>query len=360
MSMPDRMAGARRSMAAAGIEALLLSVGSDLPYLTGYRAMPLERLTMAVVTSSDAVLVIPELEAPRVDRRTLPMELHTWSETEDPVRLVAARLGRAGSIAVGTETWARFLIALQEAVPNASWSDAAPLLSELRIRKDPDELEKLSAVGAAADSVMERLRDMPFAGRSEADLAAEISALLRAAGHDTVEFAIVASGPNGASPHHEPSQRVMSAGDLVVCDFGGSMAGYQSDTTRTFRVGGVGAEEQDAYEALREAQQAAFDAVRPGVTCGEIDRTARTVLDGAGWGEYFIHRVGHGIGLDVHEEPYLVEGNATMLETGMVFSIEPGVYVPGRFGMRIEDIVAVTGDGAVRLNQSSRDLEPVD
>ena len=353
------MESVRQAMVVAEVDALLLSVCSDLPYLTGYRAMPLERLTMAVVTQSDAVLVIPGLEAPRVDRTLLPMELVPWSETDDPVKLVASRLGGAGSMAVGSETWARFLMRLQAAVPGVVWTDAAALMSSLRVRKDADELEKLGAVGRSADSVMTHLAGVPFAGRTEQDLAIEISGQLRAAGHETVEFAIVASGPNGASPHHEPSRRVMEQGDLVVCDFGGSMDGYQSDTTRTFQVGSAGAEEREAYEALRAAQQAAFEAVEPGVTCEAIDQAARSVLEDAGWGEFFIHRVGHGIGLDVHEDPYLVEGNTTIVEPGMSFSIEPGVYVPGRFGMRIEDIVAVTGDGAQRLNQSSRDLVAV-
>lgn len=353
------MESVRQAMVVAEVDALLLSVGSDLPYLTGYRAMPLERLTMAVVTQSDAVLVIPGLEAPRVDRTLLPMELVPWSETDDPVKLVASRLGGAGSIAVGSETWARFLMHLQAAVPGVVWTDAAALMSSLRMRKDADELEKLSAVGRAADSVMTHLAGVPFAGRTEQDLAIEISGLLRAAGHETVEFAIVAAGPNGASPHHEPSKRVMEQGDLVVCDFGGSMDGYQSDTTRTFQIGEAGREEQEAYAALRSAQEAAFEAVRPGVACEDIDLAARSVLANAGWGDYFIHRVGHGIGLDVHEDPYLVEGNTASLEPGMVFSIEPGVYLPGRFGMRIEDIVTVTEDAAVRFNQSSRDLVAV-
>lgn len=338
------------------IDAVLLSVGSDLPYLTGYRAMPLERLTMGAVTSGSAVLFVPELEAPRVNIGASSFEVVPWPEGGDPVSMVAEKLAAASRVAIGAQTWARFVLELQAASPAVVWSDATELMAELRMRKDSLELQRLRAVGAAADTVMISLAETPFAGRTERDLASEIDHRLRRAGHETVEFVIVASGPNAASPHHEPSDRQMVPGDLVVCDFGGSMHGYQSDTTRTFSIGEPAAEVADAYQALRRAQQLAFESVAPGVTCESVDAVARSHLSDRGWSDYFIHRVGHGIGLDVHEEPYLVAGNSTEIEPGMTFSIEPGVYVPNTFGMRIEDIVAVTEQGTERLNNSPHDL----
>ncbi|NND03518.1 MAG: aminopeptidase P family protein [Acidimicrobiia bacterium] len=343
-------------MVTDGIDALLLSVGADLPYLTGYRAMPLERLTMAVVTDARAVLIVPALEAPRVTDGGSPFEVVPWDEGGDPVSLVSRLVPDEASIAIGAQTWARFVLELQEALPGSTWRDATGVTSALRVRKDDGELARLRAVGAAADSVMTSLSDTGFAGRTERQLAAEIDRRLRQAGHETVEFVIVASGPNGASPHHEPGDRVMKSGDLVVCDFGGSMGGYQSDTTRTFSVGEPEDDRVSAYAALQSAQQVAFEAVAVGVTCESIDAAARAHLEAEGWGEFFIHRVGHGIGLDVHEEPYLVKGNDSELEPGMAFSIEPGIYIPGRFGMRLEDIVAVTSDGVERLNNSPREL----
>jgi Xaa-Pro aminopeptidase len=194
---------------------------------------------------------------------------------------------------------------------------------------------------------------------TERDLAAEVQRLTIAEGHDVASFAIVASGPNAASPHHEPTHRVIEEGDTVVIDFGGRWRGYCSDTTRTFVVGEPSAEVGAAHAVLATAQAAARAAVHPGVTCEDVDRAARDVIDDAGYGEYFIHRTGHGIGLEVHEHPYIVSGNTEPLEQGMTFSIEPGIYLPGRFGMRIEDIVACAEDGVDELNRSPRTLHSV-
>jgi Xaa-Pro aminopeptidase len=177
--------------------------------------------------------------------------------------------------------------------------------------------------------------------------------------HDQALFWIVASGPNSASPHHEPTDRVIEAGDLVVVDFGGKHRGYCSDTTRTFSVGEPDAQQVEVHAAVRAAQEAATAAVAPGVSAEEIDQIARRTITDAGYGEYFIHRTGHGIGLEGHEHPYLVEGNSEKLEPGMCFSIEPGIYLPDRFGVRIEDIVTVTDVGVESLNQANRALVQV-
>lgn len=355
-----RLGTLRRLMKVGGVDALLASVGADLPYLTGYEAMPLERLTMLVVgRDRDPVLLVPGLEAPRVVQRPGIFELLPWAETEDPIAIVARLLGKAESVAIGDQTWATFLLALQEVLPNTRFEIASSLTREMRMRKDPAEIDALRRAAHATDRVAARLREIRFAGKREVDLSRLVADLVVDEGHQTATFSIVASGPNGASPHHEPGERVIEPGDAVVVDFGGKLDGYCSDTTRMFHVGEPTQEYREIFAVLEEAQAAAVDSVRPGVTAQAIDRTARAIIEQAGYGDYFMHRTGHGIGLEAHEHPYLVEGNGLHLEPGMTFSIEPGIYLPDRFGMRIEDIVAVTGTGVERLNRSDRGLAVV-
>lgn len=352
----SRLVALRRRMEVTGTEAVLLSLGSDLPYFSGYTAMPLERVTMLVVRrDGDARLFVPELEAPRVMEQP-GIQLIPWKEGDDPLDLIAADLAGSRLVAVADETWAGFVLGLQARLPAVAWRSADSLTRELRMRKSAEELESLRAAGAAADRVADHLRTVRFAGRSEHDISRELSELLIQAGHESVDFAIVASGPNSASPHHEPGGRTLLAGDPVVLDFGGSKEGYKSDTSRTVHVGPPNAEFVEVFGLVRAAQAAAVEAVRPGISAQEVDRAARHVIAEAGYGQFFIHRTGHGIGRDTHEHPYIIEGNETILEPGMAFSVEPGIYLPGRFGVRIEDIVAVTEDGVERLNLSDRDL----
>jgi Xaa-Pro aminopeptidase len=352
-----RVKRVRELMGDRGLDLLLLSVGADLPYFTGYQAMPLERLTMLVIPEEgQAVLVVPQLEAPRVTLRPEVFHIRPWSETEDPVAVVADCAAGARRAAVGDQTWSVFLLGLQEKMPDVRFEPATPITRELRMRKDRTEVDLLRRAAQAADRVVERLRQHPFLGKTERRLSQEIGEMTVEEGHDTASLAIVAAGPNAASPHHEPADRVIAEGDGVVVDFGGRVAGYHSDTTRTFFVGQPDPDFREAYRALARAQQSALEAVRPGVTAQSVDRAARAVIEGAGYGEYFVHRTGHGIGLEGHEHPYLVEGNDLPLEAGMAFSVEPGIYLPGRFGMRIEDIVVVTDDGVERLNLSDRSL----
>ncbi len=200
---------------------------------------------------------------------------------------------------------------------------------------------------------------MRFAGRRETEVAADLANLLLEHGHSQVDFTVVGSGPNGANPHHEAGERTIEEGDMVVLDFGGLKDGYGSDTTRSVHVGEPTEEEREVFEIVRAAQQAGFEAVRPGVACQEIDRAARKVISDAGYGEYFIHRVGHGIGITTHEPPYMVEGEEHLIEPGMCFSIEPGIYLSGRFGVRIEDIVTATADGGRRFNHTPHELHIV-
>jgi Xaa-Pro aminopeptidase len=356
-----RLVAVRRLMESRSIDALLASVGADLPYLTGYDAMPLERLTMLVLTMDDPpVLLVPELEAPRVVERPGVFSVRPWGETQDTIGIAAGILDGAASVVVGDQTWATFVLALQERLPAARFGVASSLTRDLRMRKDLEELDALRRAAQATDRVAARLREVRFSGRTEAELSRMVAAMTVEEGHHAATFSIVASGPNGASPHHEAGQRIIAEGDSVVVDFGGKLDGYCSDTTRMFHVGEPAAEYRAAFAVLQAAQAAAVEAVRPGTTAQDIDLTARSIITDAGYGEYFIHRTGHGIGLDVHEHPYIVEGNDCVLAEGMTFSIEPGIYLQNRYGMRIEDIVAVSGSGVERLNQSDRALAVVE
>lgn len=359
MSHADRIARARERMARLGVDVLLLSVGPDLPYLTGYEAMPLERLTMLVLPASgDARLVVPRLEAPRVDNREELFEIVAWEETDDPIARVAALVpGSAGRLAIGDHTWARFVLDLQRALPAATFVRATEVVAPLRIVKDAAEIAALTRAAHAVDAIAGEMRDVRFSGRTELDVHRELVDRMLAYGHDRANFAIVAAGANAASPHHEPSaDRVIDAGELVLCDFGGTMAGYCSDITRMFHVGDPADEVRDVYAVLTAAQEAGVQAATVGARCEDVDAASRRVIADAGYGEYFVHRVGHGIGTEAHEDPYMVAGNTLTLEPGHAFSVEPGIYFPDRFGMRLEDIVVATAGGPQRLNVAPRDI----
>jgi Xaa-Pro aminopeptidase len=356
----ERLGRARARMEELSVDVLLLSVGADLPYLTGYEATPLERLTMLVVPRDEAAtLVVPRLEAPRVEERPEAFALQAWDETDDPVAVVAGLAGAARVAAIGDQTWARFLLDLQGALPAVRFRRASEVTGPLRVVKDRGEVESLRAAARAVDAIAESMRDRPFGGRREAQVHRALVESMLDAGHSRANFAIVASGPNGASPHHEPGDRVIAEGDVVLCDFGGTMQGYCSDITRMFVVGTPHPEVCDAYGVLAEAQEQAVRAATVGTPCEEVDATARRVIGDAGYGDQFIHRTGHGIGAEAHEDPYLVAGNRAPLVPGNAFSVEPGIYVPGRFGLRLEDIVVATPDGPERLNQAPRDLAVV-
>ena len=356
---PERLARARVRMAETGVDALLLSVGPDLPYLTGYEAMPLERLTMFVLRpTGDPVLLVPRLEAPRVvDHGHFTVE--TWDETDDPVARVAALVGAPRRVAIGDHTWARFVLALQHALPGTEFAPANAVLAPMRAVKDAAEIAALAQAGAAVDAIVAELRGASFAGRREIDVHRDLVERILAAGHERANFAIVAAGPNAASPHHEPGNRVIGDGDLVLCDFGGTMDGYCSDITRMFSVGEPTAEVRDAYAVLAEAQEAGVRAATVGTPCEAVDAATRAVIVAAGYGDFFVHRTGHGIGTEAHEDPYVVSGNATPLVAGHAFSVEPGIYLPGRWGMRLEDIVVATEAGPHRCNHAPRDLAVV-
>ncbi|GAB2788505.1 M24 family metallopeptidase [Amycolatopsis magusensis] len=357
-----RLDRAKQAAAAADTDALVIAPGSDLRYLIGQAGGSFERLTALVVPAEGTpALVLPKLEAPGyadVPTDALGVELHTWVDGEDAYRLVAGLLGKPGRVAVSDFTPALHVLGLRGAIAGAEQVLAGPVIRELRMRKDAAEIESLRQAGAAIDRVHARVAEWLKPGRTEAEVGADIAAAIVEEGHSEAAFVIVGSGPNGASPHHDVSDKVIEDGDVVVVDIGGPLPdGYNSDSTRTYVLGKPrDADVAETYAVLQRAQRAAVEAVRPGATAESIDAAARDLIADAGFGEYFIHRTGHGIGLDVHEEPYIIKGNALALEPGMAFSVEPGIYQAGRWGARIEDIVVVTETGVESVNNRPHEL----
>jgi Xaa-Pro aminopeptidase len=369
-----RLGLAAAAAGAAGFSALLLTPGPDLRYVIGYEANQLERLTcLAIPADQPPFLLVPRLELPAAQASPaggLGLEIIPWDETDDPYVLVARRLGPGGcggtpasslpSVGLADRMWAMMVLRLREVLPETRQGLASTALRGLRIRKTPAEVAALREAGAAIDRVHARVPGWLRPGRTEREVAADIAEAIAAEGHARADFVIVASGPNAASPHHDASGRVLTPGDVVVVDIGGTMpSGYCSDCTRTYAIGAPPPGFAAYYAVLRDAQEAACAAVRPGVSAESVDAAAREPITEAGYGAQFIHRTGHGIGLETHEDPYIVTGNAEALEPGMAFSVEPGIY-PGPHGARIEDIVVCTEQGCERLNTVTRELVRVD
>jgi Xaa-Pro aminopeptidase len=362
----SRLRASAAAAHAAGIDALLITPGADLRYLVGYDALPLERLTCLIVPATGTpTLLVPRLEQPAAVASGAggSVTVASHEETDNAFSLaatiVADAIGRPPeTIAVADRMWAEQVLRFREVMPNTAQSAAGVVMRPLRMRKRPDEVDALRGAGQAIDRVHQRMAEWLRPGRTEAEVGRDIAEAILAEGHVAVNFVIVGSGPNGASPHHQLSGRVIEAGDPVVVDIGGTMPdGYCSDCTRTYVAGGQAPSEfTDYYAVLLEAQKASCDSVRPGVSAASVDAAARDVIAAAGYGELFIHRTGHGIGLEEHEDPYIVAGNDTTLAPGMCFSIEPGIYAPGKHGARIEDIVVVTDDGVERLDTIDREL----
>ncbi len=359
-----RLAAATAGTADAGLAALVITPGHDLRYLTGSRAQTFERLTALVVPAAGApTVVVPRLELAALKESAvaeLGLSVRDWVDGEDPYQLVASALaasaGVPATVAVTDSMPALHLLPLADLL-GATPVLATAVLRELRMVKDPAEVDALRKAGAAIDRVHARVPEFLVPGRTEADVAADIAEAIVAEGHSEVAFVIVGSGPHGADPHHEYSDREIRAGDVVVVDIGGVYEpGYNSDSTRTYSIGEPDPEVTQHYSVLQRAQRAAVEAVRPGVTAEQVDSAARRVLAEAGLADYFVHRTGHGIGLAVHEEPYIVAGNDLPLAAGMVFSVEPGIYFPGHWGARIEDIVVVTDNGAMAVNNRPHEL----
>lgn len=361
----QRLERATAEAAARGIGALLVTPSADYEYLLGYRAPALERLTCLILSvDGPPTLVLPGLEEP-LARHAMGdladgIEIMPWDETDDPFRLVSARLGGVLRVGLQDQMWSRFVLRLRALLDPAELVDASPAIGAVRRVKQPEEVDRLRAAAGSADAAMRAITGEQLSGRTEAEVSRRINQLLLEFGHDSADFAIVGSGPNSASPHHEPGERVIKVGDAVVLDIGGTRAGYCSDTTRTAFVGEPPPDFAAMYGVLRLAQAAACAAVAPGVPARNIDQAARRIIDEAGYGAAFFHRTGHGIGMEVHEEPYIVESNPEPVVAGNAFSVEPGIYIEGQWGARIEDIVVCTDAGGERLNSNSTDLYVVD
>jgi Xaa-Pro aminopeptidase len=360
-----RLERAAAAAAERGVDALLITPSPDYAYLLGYAAPAMERLTCLVIpVDGGPVLVLPRLEEPLARHRLGDLaddvEIVPWDETDDPIRAVQALVGPARRVAIQDQMWARFALRLHAALDPAELVPAGSTMGELRRIKDPEEVERLRSAATAADRAMVAITHERLSGRSEAEVSGRIRELLIGEGHDDARFAIVASGPNSASPHHEAGGRTIDTGDAIVLDLGGSKAGYASDTSRTAFVGEPPADFAGLFAVVREAQAAACEAVRPGVPAADIDAIARDIITDAGYGEAFLHRTGHGIGMETHEEPYIVASNSEPLVAGNAFSVEPGIYVRDTWGARIEDIVVCTADGGERLNTTSTELYLVD
>ena len=360
----DRLRRAAAEASGRGVDALLITPSPDYTYLLGYAPPAMERLTCLIVPADgDPALLLPRLEEPlarhQLGELADTLEIVAWDEIDDPIRLVQTIVAGARRVAVQDQMWARFALRLRAALDPTELVEAGPTMSALRKVKAPDEIQRLRDAASAADAAMTAILGERFSGRTEADVSRRIRELLLEAGHDQAGFAIVASGPNSASPHHEAGERTIEIGDALVLDIGGTRSGYASDTSRTAFVGQPDPEFAALHAVLREAQAAACVAVQPGTPCSEIDAVARRIIDEAGYGAAFIHRTGHGIGMETHEEPYIVSSNAEPLQEGYAFSIEPGIYVSDRWGARIEDIVVCTDVGGERLNTTSTELSVV-
>ena len=361
----QRLHAAQKAAADKGIDLLLIGTGPDFAYLTGSWVSSHERLTVLVVPQQGNAWIaapntdITDIKAAPVGE--LDVELRGWNDGENPYELALHGAGDGlGKVALGQSLTADHVLRFQNLLPHASYELATYALAELFTRKDEAEITELRKAGHAIDAVHAQVPQLLQAGRTEAEVAHELEKLILQE-HSVIDFVIVGSGPNGANPHHSFSDRVLAEGEPVVVDIGGTLpSGYHSDCTRTYVVGGdiskAPQDFQDAYAVLADAQAAARAASHPGSTAADIDAIARQAISAAGWGDYFVHRTGHGIGLSTHEEPFIMEGNDLALEEGMAFSIEPGIYLEGKWGMRLEDIVVLTNDGYESLNQAPRDV----
>jgi Xaa-Pro aminopeptidase len=356
----SRITQVAQSLARTAHEVIFVTPGADLRYLTGYDALPLERLTcLAVRADGQSWLIVPTLEKPAALAHGVPdlgITLLDWQETQNPYQILLDAVGRPNLPLVNNLMWVEKAFGIQ----NQLGSDvqlAGKLLSDIREIKSPQEVAYLHEAGRAIDEVHTNMHKWLRPGRTEREVGKDIAEAILASGHNKVDFVIVASGPNGASPHHELSDRIIEVGEPVVVDIGGTMpSGYCSDCTRMYVCGNPPAEYLEHYEVLLRAQEAARVHAKPGVTCESVDNAAREILTSGGLGEQFIHRTGHGIGMETHEEPYLVTGNKSLLELGHAFSIEPGFYFAGQYGARIEDIVTCTPNGILSANNTSREL----
>ncbi len=362
--LESRWAAISARLVKDGADALVLSTGFDLVYLSTYEARASERLTAFVGRPGSNELprmIVPKIEMPEVPK-TSAFDISGWTDDQDPIAMIVELIGDARRVLVSDEMWAHYLLRLKAAMPDTEFVSLSDSLGGLRSVKSDSEMQALQTVGGLANSVAAQIQrgDVALVGRTELEIQADVTGRMLAAGHEQVEFCIVASGPNSASPHHNPTERVVQPNEIVLFDFGGKHEGYCSDITRCVFTGPIPDDVAATYAILKKAQQAAVDAARPGATLGDVDAAARSVIADAGFGDNFIHRTGHGIGTEVHEQPYVIDGNDEVVAVGHAFSIEPGIYLDGKWGMRLEDIVVILDDGALRCSTTDHDLVEVD
>jgi Xaa-Pro aminopeptidase len=352
-----------------GLDFLVVGPSADLTYLTGAHLRASERLSALVLPQEGpAWMIVPGFEASSLPGLPEGVAVRAWGESDNPVRIVASVIGESMhtapgganvTIGVGERLWSVFLLRLQSELPRAAFTPASAVMTQARQVKTAGEIELLAKAGELADQAFLEMIQQPFIGRKEIEVAQQFADMLKMKGLSVAELPIVGSGPNSASPHHNSGERVIEAGEAIVLDFWGIYEGYYADCTRTVWTGRApaeGSEEERVYRTVAQAQEAGVQSARPGMTCEALDAVARNIITEAGYGEYFSHRLGHGIGLDGHEPPYLVQGNDVVLQDGMAFSVEPGIYIPGRFGVRVEDSVALVGGKAMRFNNTDRGI----
>src|SRR3990172_3183575 len=356
------------SLRTSNLDAVILNPGPTLTYLTGLRFHLMERpVVLFVAPGQDPVLVLPELELPKVDM--FPYKVQAFSYGENPseweaaFRKAAQVLGLDGK-RIGVDPRQMRLLEfryVKSGAPEADFPDASDVLGSLRLRKDKEEIEAMLRAVKVAQNALEATIPLIETGMTEKELAAElVTQLLKHGSEPEMPFSpIVSGGPNSANPHASPTERKLQAGDLLVIDWGATVDGYISDLTRTFAVGQVDAEYEKIHKIVQEANAVGRAAGKPGVPCAAVDKAARAVIESAGYGQFFTHRTGHGIGMEGHEEPYMRGDNMQLLEPGMAYTVEPWIYLPGRNGVRVEDNVVVTETGSESLSDMPREMRVV-
>jgi Xaa-Pro aminopeptidase len=355
-----RIGRLRDGLAGSDLDLLAIAPTDNMRWLLGFAPMYDERACMLLVTARGLQVVMPNLNADQAESEAPEIGLVRWKDDAGPdgaLRTALAGVGGERATAVGAdgEMRADHLMLLQSVLGQARFENASAVLRPLREIKDGTEIDVLARSAQAADAAMQAAYAAIRPGKTELEVAESISAAFRDAGCEDVEFTIVASGPNGAFPHHHTGGRVLAEGDAIVLDIGGRKGGYPSDITRMAVIGEPSDRYREVHQVVERAVQAGLAAARPGARCEEVDAAARDVITGAGFGEYFVHRTGHGLGLSVHEPPWIMAGEQDELRVGMVHSIEPGIYLPGEFGIRLEEIVHITEDGCAPFSSLPRD-----
>jgi len=348
-------------MANRHVNALYVTQPVSIAYLTGFEANPHERLMAMAIRREGATLIVPALEEEKAKARAVDADIVSWRDGENPWDLVREALGNLTEIGVEKEHLSLHAAETITTITGASeLVDVGPEIRRRRLTKSDEEIEKLQRAAAITDEAGERVMARLRAGMTEVEVGLLMGSAIGELGGQLSFPALVQSGPKSSLPHWEPSGRKLSAGDLVLLDFGASFGGYKADSTRMAVVGEPSAKQREIHELVLAAHDAAIAAVRAGVTTGDVDAAARTVIETGGYGEQFFHRIGHGIGLEGHEDPSLDPGSKTVLEVGMTFTVEPGVYIPGWGGVRIEDDVVVVEEGGCRvLTKADRSLRVI-